>query len=65
MLWPWTRRRAEADAKLAEAEERSRVVEQLVNQARQVSAALRHEVDKNSWTEGLAASMQPRHFGGT
>ncbi|MEC4856738.1 hypothetical protein R2325_14110 [Mycobacteroides chelonae] len=59
-MWPWNRRLADADRKLAEAEERGRAVEQIVDQARQATAAVHREAAKNSWTEKLTASMQPR-----
>lgn len=63
-MWPWKRRLAEADRKLAEAEERGRVVDQIVDQARQATAAVHREVAENGWTEKLTASMRPRRQGG-
>lgn len=57
-MWPWKRRVADADRKLAEAEERNHAAEVIARQARATSGALRREVDKNSWTELFLASMQ-------
>lgn len=60
-MWPWKRRIADADRKLAEAEARNRGVEQLAAQARQATYALRRESDNNGWTELFLASMQRGH----
>ncbi|MEN4400038.1 hypothetical protein [Mycolicibacterium conceptionense] len=60
-MWPWKRRIADAERKLAEAEARNRGVEQLAAQARQATHALRRESDLNGWTELFLASMQRGH----
>ncbi len=57
-MWPWRRRAAEAERGLAEAEERKRGVDELVQQSRRVNTRLRQEIEKNGFTELLAAAMQ-------
>ena len=67
----WRRRRAEeqrageklvadADAEVRAAEARSNAAERLADQSRTVSARLRREIDKNSWTELLLQAMGGR-----
>lgn len=52
MMWPWGRV-AEEERRLAEAEEKQRAAEKLVQKSRQVTAELRREVRKNHFTELL------------
>ncbi len=59
-MWPWSRRVAEAQRQLAEAEERNRNAERLAQQSRKISAQLRHEVRKNGFTELLQHAMGGR-----
>ncbi|MCV7205322.1 hypothetical protein H7J71_25285 [Mycolicibacterium peregrinum] len=60
-MWPWKRRIADADRKLAESEARNRGVQKLAEQALQATNALRRESDVNGWTELFLASMQRGH----
>lgn len=56
-MWPW--RRAARDRKqLAEAEERAKLSKQLAQKSAKVTADFRREVEKNHFTELLAAAMQ-------
>lgn len=58
MMWPWRRRAAEAERGLAEAEERKRGVDELVQQSRRVNTRLRQEIEKNGFTELMQAAMR-------
>ncbi|MCV7255705.1 hypothetical protein H7J86_26420 [Mycobacterium hackensackense] len=57
-MWPWRRRVAEAEQQLAEAQERKRGVDELVNQSRRVTNRMRQEIEKNGFTDLLTQAMQ-------
>lgn len=57
-MLPWRRRAVEAEQELAEAEDRRRNVDALVQQSRIVRSLLRQEIDKNGFTDMLIAAMQ-------
>lgn len=57
-MWPWRRRVAEAEQRLAEAEEQIRDTDKHVQKAQSLTAALNRVVEKNHFTELLAAAMQ-------
>lgn len=58
--WPWATRVADAVQQEAQAEDRRRSADQLVEQSRWVSASLRHELAKNGWTDLLQQAMGGR-----
>lgn len=57
MKLSWKGRVAAARAKEAEADQRARSAERLVEQSRRTTSALRRELAKNGWTELLQQAM--------
>lgn len=60
-MWPWRRRVAEAEQRLADADEKTAGTAKLVQQYRAADTALRYEaVGRNHWTELLLQAMRGR-----
>ena len=69
-MWPWNRQHREIErahqrldravGEAARAEDRAKATQRLVIQSRAVSARLRHEIDRNGWTEMLQHAMRGR-----
>ncbi|QDF19767.1 hypothetical protein QEH38_gp35 [Mycobacterium phage LilSpotty] len=60
MMFPWKRWEAAARRRLAEAERRSEVAEQLIEQTRITTARYDQVTQKNGWTELFARAMEAR-----
>lgn len=56
-MWHWMRRES-PERQDQEAEDRLVEARKLASQSRMVTYALRHEIDKNGWTELLQAAWK-------